>query len=101
MITLCSLGLPVQVVSVHSTSKGLIADCSKRAGYMECYGLEDEAIAEIYKLASIGLCPNVDGQLTTDLMVAPPKPGNESYELYSKEIADITGTSIHACHHET
>lgn len=81
----------MQVVSVHSTSKGLIGDCGKRAGYMECYGLEDDAIAEIYKLASIGLCPNVDGQLVTDLMVAPPQPGDESYELYVKEITGIYG----------
>lgn len=36
-------------------------------------------------MASINLCPNVDGQLTVDLMVNPPKKGDPSYEQYEKE----------------
>ena len=36
---------------------------------------------QVYKLASIGLCPNLVGQIVVDVMVNPPKQGEESYEL--------------------
>jgi alanine transaminase len=42
-----------------------------------------------YKLVSIGLCSNLNGQIMTDLMVAPPKPGDASYPLYHQEITGI------------
>lgn len=48
---------------------------------MELCGFDDAVKQQIYKLASIGLCPNVVGQVVVDLMVNPPKPGEESYEL--------------------
>jgi alanine transaminase len=37
------------------------------------------------KQQSISLCANVSGQISTYLMVAPPKPGDESYETYITE----------------
>lgn len=91
IINLARIKLPIQLVSVHSTSKGFIGECGKRSGYMECYGLDDDVLAEVYKLASVGLCPNVDGQLTMSLMVAPPKPGDASYDTYTREVGDILG----------
>jgi hypothetical protein len=42
-----------------------------------------------YKLVSIGLCSNLNGQIMTDLMVAPPKPGDASYPLYQQEVTGI------------
>ncbi len=42
-----------------------------------------------YKLVSIGLCSNINGQIMTDLMVAPPKAGDASYPLYHQEVTGI------------
>lgn len=42
-----------------------------------------------YKLVSIGLCSNLNGQIMTDLMVAPPKPGDVSFPLYNQEVTGI------------
>jgi alanine transaminase len=60
---------------------------------MECYGLDEDVLGEVYKLASVGLCPNVDGQLMMSLMVAPPRLGDASYQSYTEEVACIYGTT--------
>lgn len=75
----------LQLVSFHSVSKGVIGECGKRGGYMELQGFDENLKHEIYKLASISLCPNLPGQLVVDLMVKPPVAGEASYELYKKE----------------
>lgn len=80
------LDLPdVQLVSFHSTSKGVIGECGKRGGYYECYGFDQPMIDQLYKCASISLCPNVVGQFTTGLMVNPPAPGSPSHARYIAE----------------
>eukprot|EP01133_Synstelium_polycarpum_P018946 gene18946-22673_t len=75
----------IELFSFHSVSKGFVGECGKRGGYMELYGITSEVKAEIYKLASIGLCPNVIGQLVVDLMVRPPVAGDASFAQYAKE----------------
>ena len=45
--------------------------------------------AQLYKLASSELCAGVTGQVMTSLMLNPPKPGEESYELFQKETKGI------------
>lgn len=75
----------VTLFSFHSVSKGFTGECGHRGGYMEIRNMPDEVYSELIKLQSISLCSNVDGQIVTYLMVAPPKPGDESYELYEKE----------------
>ncbi|KYQ93252.1 alanine transaminase [Tieghemostelium lacteum] len=75
----------MEMVSFHSVSKGFVGECGKRGGYMELNGFLPEIRSEIYKLASIGLCPNVIGQLVVDLMVRPPVQGEPSYDLYIQE----------------
>lgn len=75
----------LELASFHSVSKGFIGECGKRGGYMELVNFDADVKAEVYKLASIGLCPNTIGQLVVDLMVNPPKEGEESYPLYKKE----------------
>ena len=77
------------LASFHSTSKGVIGECGRRGGYMELINFPKDAVEQIYKLASINLCSNVNGQVMTHLMVAPPKPGEESYESYQKEYDTI------------
>lgn len=44
-----------------------------------------QVVEELYKVASISLSPNVNGQLMMGLMVNPPKPGDYSHHQYAKE----------------
>ncbi|KAF3921946.1 hypothetical protein ABW20_dc0102532 [Dactylellina cionopaga] len=79
----------VELVSFHSTSKGMVGECGQRGGYFELVGFDPKVVAEIYKFVSISLCPPVGGQCLVELMVNPPKEGEPSYALYKKEYDDI------------
>ncbi|KAG0369891.1 hypothetical protein BGZ54_008543 [Gamsiella multidivaricata] len=83
-----------ELISYHSISKGMIGECGRRGGYFECEGLCDTVLEQIYKISSISLCPNVQGQIMVDLMVDPPKKGDPSYEQYKKEYDDIYSSLI-------
>jgi alanine transaminase len=74
----------VQLVSIHSVSKGYTGECGVRGGYMELLGF-DNVMGEINKLFRTKLCPNTMGQVVTDAMVYPPQEGSPSYELYKEE----------------
>ncbi|ELR24802.1 alanine aminotransferase, mitochondrial, putative [Acanthamoeba castellanii str. Neff] len=74
-----------ELVSFHSVSKGVIGECGHRGGYMELVGLDIAVKQQIYKLASISLCPNIAGQVVVDLMVRPPKPGDDSHDQFQRE----------------
>ncbi|KTW31916.1 uncharacterized protein T551_01177 [Pneumocystis jirovecii RU7] len=76
----------VQLVSLHSVSKGTIGECGIRGGYLELTGFDDFVKFQLYKLVSISLCPPVPGQIMVDLMVNPPKKNDESYKIYKKEM---------------
>jgi aspartate/methionine/tyrosine aminotransferase len=75
----------VTLFSFHSVSKGFLGECGHRGGYFEVRNIPEDVYAQLVKLQSIGLCSNVDGQIVTYLMVAPPVQGDESYDLYIKE----------------
>lgn len=75
----------IELVSFHSTSKGVFGECGRRGGYMELVGFDEKVKDEIYKLSSAFLCSTVSGQLMTALMVRGPKPGDESYESHEAE----------------
>ena len=79
----------LQLVSFHSTSKGLIGECGRRGGYMELYNIDTFVQTQIYKLASAGLCSGVNGQIMTSLMVRGPEEGGESFDLFTKEESEI------------
>lgn len=79
----------LQLVSFHSTSKGLIGECGRRGGYMELHHIDPYVQSQLYKLASSDLCSGVVGQVMTSLMVRPPSPGGESFELFRKETTSI------------
>ncbi|KAJ1666534.1 alanine transaminase [Coemansia sp. RSA 1813] len=83
------LGSTVELFSLHSISKGMIGECGRRGGYYEAVNIDDEIMGQLLKLASVSLCPNVQGQMAVDIMVSPPKPGDASYAQYQKEISDI------------
>ena len=71
--------------SIHSVSKGFLGECGHRGGYLEFRNIPEDVQQELVKLQAINLCANVDGQLATYLMVAPPMPGDESYETFVRE----------------
>lgn len=75
----------ITLFSFHSVSKGFLGECGHRGGYFEIRNIPEDVFEQIIKLQSVSLCSNVDGQIVTYLMVNPPKPGDESYELYQKE----------------
>jgi len=75
----------LELVSFHSTSKGLIGECGRRGGYFELHGVDPAVQAQLYKLASSGLCSGVAGQLMTSLMVKGPEKGGESYDAFHDE----------------
>ena len=84
----------LELVSFHSTSKGLIGECGRRGGYMELHNICPEVHAELYKLACTGLCSGTAGQIMTSLMVQPPQEGEDSFELFKKEESDILNSLI-------
>jgi len=75
--------------TLHSVSKGFLGECGHRGGYLEIRNVPDDVLAEFVKLQSINLCANVSGQIATYMMVAPPQPGDQSYEQYRAERAAV------------
>jgi alanine transaminase len=75
----------VELVSLHSTSKGMVGECGHRGGYFELVGFDPLVVEQIYKFVSISLCAPVVGQCVVEMMVNPPKPGEASYEQYRSE----------------
>ncbi len=75
----------VPLLSMNSISKGFFGECGRRGGYMECVNFPQGVKDQLYKLASINLCPNINGQICIAMVLHPPKPGDASYELYNKE----------------
>nr|AGT02519.1 alanine transaminase [Herpetomonas muscarum] len=89
------LGLPepyrseTMLVSLHSTSKGIIGECGRRGGYFEMLNLPSDLHTQIVKLCSVNLCANVNGQVMTTLMCSPPQKGDASYESFREEYNTI------------
>jgi len=81
--------IDVELISFHSISKGVIGECGRRGGYFECFHIDADIIAQMYKISSISLCPSVQGQVMMDLMVNPPKLGDPSYQQYHEETTSI------------
>lgn len=83
----------VPLVSFHSISKGVTGECGRRGGYFECANVGEDIIALLYKMASVGLCPPIAGQVGVDCMVRPPRPGDASYALWKAE-TDATHAAL-------
>lgn len=75
----------LELASFHSTSKGYMGECGFRSGYMEINNLDEEVKVQLTKLISSRLCPPVSGQAAMEVVVNPPVPGDESYELFMEE----------------
>jgi len=81
-----------ELISFHSTSKGILGECGARGGYFEWHNLDPEVEAQIHKLKTIRLCSNTNGQLLTDLMVRPPTEAENGKEVtgqFKKETSDL------------
>lgn len=77
----------VPLFSFHSVSKGFTHECGLRGGYLEVTNLEPAVSDQLTKLASISLCSNVPGQVSTGLMVNPPESAPERLR-YDKKLVD-------------
>ena len=51
----------VEVISMHSVSKGLLGECGLRGGYMDTHNLSNRGEQMLYNLKSIELCSNTPG----------------------------------------
>ena len=78
-------GADIELVSFHSTSKGVFGECGRRGGYMELVGIDPGVKDMIYKLASSTLCSSVSGQIMTSLMCRGPAPTDPSYASHEAE----------------
>ncbi|KAK4689616.1 alanine transaminase, partial [Tremellales sp. Uapishka_1] len=78
----------VELISFHSISKGMSGECGRRGGYFEVCNISPEVMEQVYKMASVNLCPPVSGQIGVDLLVSPPKPGEPSYKQWEQETSD-------------
>ncbi|KAJ2044342.1 alanine transaminase [Coemansia sp. S16] len=83
------LGSDVELFSFHSISKGMVGECGRRGGYYEAVNIDEKVMEQLLKLASVSLCPNVQGQMAVDILVNPPRPGDASYAQYKAEVDDI------------
>jgi glutamate--glyoxylate aminotransferase len=79
----------VELISFHTVSKGSLGECGLRGGYFEMKNIAQEAVDEIYKVASINLSPNVVGQVAMSLMVNPPAAGTPARAELDGEKAAI------------
>jgi aspartate/methionine/tyrosine aminotransferase len=79
----------IELISFHSTSKGVFGECGRRGGYMELVGIDSNVKDHMYKLAASFLCSTVSGQIMTSLMVRGPQPGDVSYESHQAEMDAI------------
>ena len=79
----------MELVSLHSVSKGVVGECGHRGGYFELVGFDIAVAEQIYKVASLPLCAPVIGQCMVELMVNPPKEGDPSYLLYKQEVDSV------------
>ena len=53
----------VELISLHSISKGLQGECGLRGGYVEIHNFDKFANDMMYKLKSLELCANTVGQI--------------------------------------
>ena len=68
------LGLEASVVAAFTKACGVCTgECGRRGGYMEIINIPEDVRAAMYKVASINLCSNVNGQICTAMVMNPPK----------------------------
>ncbi|CAF4304990.1 unnamed protein product, partial [Adineta steineri] len=89
---LMDLGPPyknMEMASFHSASKGWHGECGSRGGYYELINIDNDVRMQVNKLISACLCSTAWGQSVMGAIINPPKPGEQSYELYNKERTEV------------
>lgn len=81
----------MELASFMSTSKGYMGECGFRGGYCEAINLLPDVKLMKLKAISAKLCSSVSGQVAMDVVVNPPKPGEPSYDLFTKEKNAVLG----------
>jgi aspartate/methionine/tyrosine aminotransferase len=66
---ICDIKSPIELVSYHSVSKGFVGECGRRGGYMELHNFDPIVVDQLYKVASVSLCSNLDGQISVSLVL--------------------------------
>ncbi|KAM4688726.1 alanine aminotransferase 2-like [Discoglossus pictus] len=74
----------VQLVSIHSISKGVFGECGLRSGYIEFVNIDPPVFESLYNLKSFCV-PPVMGALALDVIMDLPQPGDLSYDMFNKE----------------
>ena len=62
----------VQLVNLHSISKGFLGECGHRGGYIELQNIHEGVRKHLQKLFSLNICSNLAGQLLMGIAVRPP-----------------------------
>lgn len=75
----------LEMMSLHSASKGSIGECGLRGGYGHLLNVNPFLKAELYKYLAVSLSPNVVGNLLVGLMVRPPPSAGASYTKFKQE----------------
>lgn len=90
------LGDPIksslELMSMHSISKGFTGECGLRGGYFEFVNFDAFAKEMIYKLKSMKFCAPTPGMIALGCMVNFPRIGQNStdvVDLYEKEKNNI------------
>ncbi|XP_053571952.1 alanine aminotransferase 2-like [Bombina bombina] len=74
----------VQLVSIHSVSKGFHGECGFRAGFLEFVNIDPSVFEVLYLLKSFSV-PPVPGVIALDVTIDPPQPGDTSYDTFIAE----------------
>lgn len=90
-----AMSASVELVSLHSISKGMSGECGRRGGYFQLTNIDADVEAELNKLVSVSLCPPTQGQIGVDMLVCPPKEGEPSYPLWKEQTDTIYATLQH------
>lgn len=83
------LNSSVEIVSLHSSSKGFAGECGVRGGLMQLENVDKNVVAVLVKLMTLSLCANTLGQAMLACIMNPPGPGQPSYKLYSEEAEGV------------
>lgn len=79
----------MQMASFMSISKGYMGECGLRGGYGEYLNFPDDVWKMYLKMLSAKLCSTTLGQAVVECVANPPKPGEPSYDSYTKEKTEV------------
>lgn len=82
----------LQLFSINSVSKGVMAEGALRGGYLEAVNVDHGVLTVLRRLAGARSAPNLAGQVAVGLLARPPAPEDPSFESHSKEVASVLVT---------